>query len=70
MSTAEILKELNHLSINEKLYIIEKTIKDILKYNNVQQLTVASEAMENDYKTNNELTAFSNLDMEDFYETK
>ena len=70
MSTAEILKELNHLSINEKLFIIEKTIKDILKYNDIQQMTVASEAMENEYKTNSELTAFSNLDMEDFYETK
>ena len=70
MSTTEILKELDHLLINEKFFIIEKTIKDILKHNNSQQLSIAAEAMENEYSTNDELTALSNLDMEDFYETK
>jgi len=45
-------------------------VKDILRYNYNQQLTVAAESLENEYKTNPELTAFTNLDMEDFYETK
>ncbi len=70
MSTSDILKEINQLSFNEKLFIIEKALKDILKYNYEQQMTVAAEAMENEYRTNPDLTAFSTLDIEDFYEAK
>jgi hypothetical protein len=70
MSTSEILKELNHLSLNDKLFIIEKATKDILRYNYEQQMSIAAEALENEYRTNTDLTAFLNPDMEDFYETK
>lgn len=70
MSTSDILKEIDRLPLNEKLLIIEKAVKDILRYNYDQQMTVAAESLENEYKTNPELTVFTNLDMEDFYETK
>jgi len=49
MSTADILKEIERLSFNEKLFIIEKALKDILRYNYKQQMTVAAEALENEY---------------------
>jgi len=70
MSTTDILKEIDRLPFNEKLFVLEKTLKDILRYNYEQQMTIAAEAMENEYKTNPDLTAFSDLDMEDFYEAK
>jgi len=70
MSTSDILKEIEQLSFNEKLFIIEKALKEVLKYNYEQQMTVAAEAMENEYRTNPDLTAFSTLDIEDFYEAK
>ncbi len=70
MSTSEIVKEINQLSSAEKLVVIEKALKDLLQSNFGQQMTLASEALENEYKTNPELTAFSNLDWEDFYEAK
>jgi hypothetical protein len=70
MSTSEILKEINELSPAERLFVIEKAIKNLLQINLSQQMTIAAEALENEYKTNSELTAFSNLDWEDFYEAK
>jgi hypothetical protein len=70
MSTSELLKEIDLLPLNEKLSLIEKAIKDIVKHNYEQQMTMAAESLENEYKTNKELTSFSNLDIEDFYEAK
>lgn len=70
MSTAEILEKINQLSPAEKLFIVEKTFKELLKDDSVRQMTVAAEALENEYRSNKELTAFSSIDLEDFYETK
>jgi len=70
MSTSEILDKISRLSPAEKLFIIEKTCKDLLRDNSVQQMTVAAEALENEYRTNQELTAFTSIDLEDFYEAK
>ena len=70
MSTSEILDKINQLSPSEKLFIIEKTFKDLIRSNAVQQMTVASEALEHEYRTNSELTAFTSIDLEDFYEAK
>jgi hypothetical protein len=70
MSTSEILEKISRLSPAEKLFIIEKTFKDLLHDNSTQQMTVAAEALENEYRTNQELTAFTSIDLEDFYEAK
>ena len=70
MSTIELLKEIDQLPLNDKLSLIEKAIKDIIKHNDKQQMTIAAESLESEYKTNKDLTAFSNLDIEDFYEAK
>ena len=70
MSTSELLKEIDQLPLNEKLSLLEKAIKDIIKHNYELQMSVAAESLENEYKTNKDLISFSNLDIEDFYETK
>jgi hypothetical protein len=70
MSTSELLKEIDQLSLNEKLNLLQKAIKDIVKHNYEQQMFVAAEALEADYRTNKDLTSFSNLDCENFYEAK
>jgi hypothetical protein len=70
MSTSEILDEISRLSPAERLFIVEKAFKDLLRENSLQQMTVAAETLENEYRTNRELTAFTSVDLEDFYETK
>jgi hypothetical protein len=61
MSTSEILDKISQLPPAENLFIIEKTFKDLFHFNAVQQMTVAAEALENEYRTNKELTAFTFL---------
>ncbi len=70
MRTIDIIKEINKLPLSERLYILEKTIQSLKGNEEQNQMMIASEALAEEYKTNKELTAFTNLDIEDFYETK
>ncbi len=70
MSKAELLKEIDKMPLHEKLSLLERAIKDIIKQTNENELTLAADSLENEYKNNAELTVFSTLDIEDFYETK
>jgi len=70
MNTNEIIKEIKRLSIPKRIYVIEKTVHSIRKNENLNQMKKAADALSIDYKSNNELTAFSTIDFEDFYETR
>ena len=70
MSTQEIISEINRLPVQDRLLIIEKTLEVIRANELGQQLSVAAEVMESEYKSNKELTAFTSLDLEDFYEAR
>jgi hypothetical protein len=70
MSTHEILKEINKLPVEDRLIIIEKAIETIRSLELDQQLSIATEEMADEYKINKELTVFTSLDLEDFYETR
>ncbi len=70
MSTIEIIKEIEKLPVPERLFLIEQTIKKIRSAAVYDQMTFAAEDLANEYRTNKELTIFSNLDLEDFYETR
>lgn len=68
MKTQEIIKEIQQLPISKRIYIIERTIHFIRKQEEQKQLKTAADALYDDYKYDNELTAFTNLDFEDFYQ--
>ena len=70
MSTQEILSEINRLPLQDRLLIIEKTLEVIRANELDQQLSVATEVMKTEYRSNKELTAFTSLDLEDFYEAR
>ncbi len=70
MNTTEIIKEIEQLPIRKRIYVIEKTLYSIRKQEDKYQLEKAADAVLTDYVSDLELTAFSNLDYEDFYETK
>ena len=65
MSTKEIIKEINNLPVNKRLMIIEQTLHSIREEDSNNQMKTAVDTLYNDYKTDKELTAFSNLDFED-----
>lgn len=70
MGTPEIIKEIEKLSVPERLFLIEQTLKKIRSAAVYDQMTLAAEDLADEYRTNKELTIFSNLDLEDFYETR
>ena len=50
--------------------MIEKTIHSIRMQEDSNQMSKAANLLMSDYKTDKELTAFTNLDYEDFYEAR
>ena len=70
MRTTDIIKELRRLPLNKRIYVIEKTIQSIRQQEGSNQMTLAADRLANDYGTDKELTVFTNIDFEDFYETK
>ncbi len=69
MTTANIIRELDRLPLTDKLIVIEQTLKSI-RTEKEKSLKAAVESLFDDYKTDKELTAFTKLDKEPFYETR
>ena len=70
MKTGEIIKEIERLPIPKRIYVIEKAIQLIRKQEDAIQMKNAVNDLMADYKSDKELTAFTNMDMEDFYEAR
>ena len=70
METKEIISEIEKLTVKERLQIIEKTARTIQMDDEKEQMKIAADQLYDDYKNDTELTAFTNLDLEDFYEAR
>ncbi|HZY36507.1 MAG TPA: hypothetical protein VFE53_07660 [Mucilaginibacter sp.] len=70
MGTSEIIIEINKLPVSQRLTLIELTIKNIREEEKKQRRIAAVEKLYDDYVNDPELTAFTSLDFEDFYEAK
>ena len=70
MQTVAIMQEINRLPLTKRFYIVEETIKSIKKEELSNQMEFAANELYDDYVTDKELTAFTSLDFQNFYETK
>jgi hypothetical protein len=70
METQEILKAIKKLPVNKRILIIEKTLKTIRESETRKRMTDAANVLCEDYSGNKELTEFTLLDCESFYETR
>jgi hypothetical protein len=71
MEAATIIKEIVKLPVIERMLIIENAMKSIREETaKGRSLKEAAKALLSDYKTDKELTTFTSLDSEDFYETE
>jgi hypothetical protein len=71
MTAAQIISEIKGMSLIDKIQIIEFAIKSIKKETSKKlSLSKAAMLLKKDYENDSELTVFSNLDGEDFYETR
>ena len=69
MTTTAIIREINKLPLTEKLLLVEKTLKTI-RQEKEHSLDKAVHTLYEDYKSDKELTIFTKLDAESFYETR
>jgi hypothetical protein len=70
MRTTELIKEIQRLPVQKRMFVIEKTIHSIRQQDENSELKKAAELLCSDYNTDTELTAFSSLEFEDFYEAR
>ena len=70
METQEILSVIKKLPVNKQMFIIEKTLKSIRENDTKKKMKDAAETMYSEYTGNPELTEFTVLDCESFYETR
>lgn len=70
MRTSEILSEILKLPFERKIYLMEKTLHSIRKVEDQLKIHDAAEVLFSEYADNKELTVFSCLDSDAFYETR
>ncbi|MDQ5930074.1 MAG: hypothetical protein QG594_1857 [Bacteroidota bacterium] len=70
MEAVQIIQEIQKLSLIKKFYVVEETLKAIKQQETTNQMDLAVKLLYDDYTNNEELTAFTALDFESFYETK
>ena len=71
MEAANIIKEIIKLPIIERMLIIENAMKSIREETAKERsLKEGAKALLSDYTTDKELTVFTSLDGENFYEAK
>jgi len=69
MTLTNIIRELERLPLSDKLFVIERTLKSI-RTEKERSLKVAVDNLYDDYKSDKELTVFTQLDKEPFYEAR
>ena len=70
MKINDIIKEITRLPINRRIFIVERTLKSIRVKEEKNNIEKAVNALLNDYSTDKKLTEFTDIDFEEFYETR
>jgi hypothetical protein len=70
METREIISAIRKLPVSKRMLIVERTLKTIRESETRKRMVKAAESLFEDYKNDKELIAFTQLDLEGFYETK
>jgi len=70
MNTTKILFEIDKLPRQTKMFVVEKVLHSIRQQEQKETMKKAAEILYEDYLSDKDLTAFTNLDGESFYESK
>ena len=70
MGTKELIKEIKKLPKEERFLIIEEALASIRKEEMSAKMKEAANRLYDDYKNDSELTSFTALDSEGFYEPR
>jgi len=70
METRDIIRAIRKLPVSKRMLIVERTIKTIRESETRKRMAKAANILLEDYRNDKDLTVFSSLDCEGFYETK
>ncbi len=70
MGTKELIREIQRLPVGKRMLVIERTLKSIRESELKKKMEKAADTLLSDYKLDTELTAFTNIDFDNFYEAK
>jgi len=70
METREIIRVIKKLPVSKRMLIVERTLKTIRESETSEKMVTAANALLEDYKNDKELTIFTHLDYEGFYEAR
>jgi hypothetical protein len=70
METKEIIQQIGKLPVEERLLVVERTLKTIREKNIKEIMSKAVAELQEEYKKNRELTIFTEIDFENFYESR
>jgi hypothetical protein len=70
MGTKELIAEIERLSVAEKNRVLEAALRSMREKDLKHSVSVAAEAMEHEYRTNKQLTEFTDIDLDAFYEVR
>ena len=70
MRTKELIKAIENLPVSKRMFVIEQTLRSIRKNDLQMRMESAAETLLEDYLHDAELTVFSELDFEDFYQAR
>lgn len=70
MSKNELIQQIEQLPIQDRIYLVEKVVHSIRAQAEQENMTQAAESLYQDYKNDKELTAFTDIDLDNFYETR
>jgi hypothetical protein len=70
MSKNELIQQIEQLPIQDRIYLVEKVVHSIRAQAEQENMTQAAESLYQDYKNDKELTAFTDIDRDNFYETR
>jgi tRNA(Ser,Leu) C12 N-acetylase TAN1 len=70
MKAEELIEKIQKLPVSKRILVIERSIRLIRKEDEKDSMKKAADELYQEYVTDNELTAFTNLDFENFYETR
>lgn len=70
MSTKELIAEIERLPVAKRIRLLEETLKGLRKEQTRLAMSKAAKALESAYRKGGDLTAFTAIDLDRFYEAR
>lgn len=70
MSTKELIAEIERLPVTKRIHLLEETLRGLRMEQTRQAMSKAAKALEEVYRKGGELTSFTTIDLDTFYEAR